>query len=641
MSDEKAEPLEAGWKLWQELSQREAELAIINSVQQGLAARLEVQAIYDLVGDKIRDVFDAQVVMISTYDRQTDTVEHRYAIERGERVYAPGHFPPGGFRTQIVKTRQPLLVNWDVAEQAARLGQPTLPGTIPPKSWLGVPMLVGDQVTGILSLQDIEQENAFDESDVRFLETLAASMSVALENARLFDETERLLKETEQRAAELHTINSVQAGLAQKLDTASVFELLGLKLQEIFQQVDLAIGVYDSETSLFSAPFLVENGKRHTFKPFKVSGEGFIAHLLRNPKSLLINQNMEQADLEYQNIDATGKGLPKSALYVPLNMAGSMHGAIVLEDMQKEHAFSTTDVRLLETLANAMSVALENTRLWEKENLYRKALEREFEIGREIQAGFLPENLPHPRGWEIAASIKSARQVAGDFYDAFQIPTGRIGLVIADVCDKGLGAALFMTLFRSLLRAAANMDLLALSVPLEGDPISARLKNAILLTNNYIYKTHWNTGMFATIFFGILDANNGILKYINAGHIPPIVVNKNGLKQTLERTGPAVGGILDAPYIIQQVELEHDDVLFAYTDGVTDTINPAGDYFGQKGLISLLGGSEKLSALLKKIQNSLKDFAANEKQQDDITLLAVRRKKKRMDSGLGQGREDV
>ena len=111
MTDEKAEPLEAGWKLLQELAQREAELEIINSVQQGLAARLEVQAIYDLVGDKIRDLFDAQVVMISTYDRQTDTVEHRYAIERGERVYAPGHFPPGGFRAQIVKTRQPLLVN--------------------------------------------------------------------------------------------------------------------------------------------------------------------------------------------------------------------------------------------------------------------------------------------------------------------------------------------------------------------------------------------------------------------------------------------------------------------------------------------------------------------------------------------------
>jgi len=231
------------------------------------------------------------------------------------------------------------------------------------------------------------------------------------------------------------------------------------------------------------------------------------------------------------------------------------------------------------------------------------------------------------RGWEIAASLKSARQVAGDFYDVFRLPTGEIGLVIADVCDKGLGAALFMTLFRSLLRAAANMDLLAHADSLEGDTTSARLKNAILLTNNYIYKTHWDTGMFATIFFGTLDPRTRVLTYINAGHLPPILTNKDGLKQTLDRTGPAVGGILDANYIIRQVELEQGDLFFAYTDGLTDAINSSGEYYSQKDLISILSGSQKLSGLLNKIQNSIQDFAANEKQQDDITLLAVRCKR--------------
>jgi sigma-B regulation protein RsbU (phosphoserine phosphatase) len=303
-----------------------------------------------------------------------------------------------------------------------------------------------------------------------------------------------------------------------------------------------------------------------------------------------------------------------------------MRGAIELEDMQKEHAFSKTDVRLLETLANAMSVALDNARLWEQENLYRKALEREFEIGREIQAGFLPDHMPRPKGWEIAASLRSARQVAGDFYDVFKMPTGRIGLVIADVCDKGLGAALFMTLFRSLLRAAASMDLLAKTDLLEGDSTSARLKNSILLTNNYIYETHGDTGMFATIFFGALEAQTGVLTYINAGHLSPFVINKDGIKQTLEQTGPAVGGILDASYSIKQVELEQGELLLAYTDGVTDAINSSGEYYSQKELISLLRGSQKLPVILTRIQDSINEFAAGEKQQDDITLLAVRYK---------------
>jgi transcriptional regulator with GAF, ATPase, and Fis domain len=157
MADKAFEPSRSRSKLRQALIQRETELAIINSIQQGLASRLEVQSIYDLVGDKIREIFNAEVVMISTYDWKTNSIEHRYAIERGERVYAPGHFPIRGFRTQIVQTRQPVLINTNVAEQAARLGQPTLLGTITPKSWLGVPMLVGEQVTGILSLQNVDQ----------------------------------------------------------------------------------------------------------------------------------------------------------------------------------------------------------------------------------------------------------------------------------------------------------------------------------------------------------------------------------------------------------------------------------------------------------------------------------------------------
>ncbi|MCJ7433706.1 MAG: GAF domain-containing protein, partial [Anaerolineales bacterium] len=191
--------------LLKEIDQRAAELQIINGVQQGLAGRLEAQSIYDLVGDKICEIFNAQVVMISTYEQQTNTVEHRYAIERGERVYSPGPHPPGGFRSKIIQSHQPMLVNTNVAEESARLGQPALPGTILPKSWLGVPILVGEQVIGILSLQNVEQENAFRESDIRLLQMFAASMGLALENVRLFDETQNLLAVAGRARAETQT----------------------------------------------------------------------------------------------------------------------------------------------------------------------------------------------------------------------------------------------------------------------------------------------------------------------------------------------------------------------------------------------------------------------------------------------------
>ncbi len=126
----------------EELRQRTAELAIINSVQQGLATQLHVQDIYDLIGDKIREIFNAQVVMISLYDPQTDKVEHRYAIERGKRVYVAEPQPVGGFRRHIIESGESLLVNTKVAEQAQALRQPTLPGTATPRSRLRVSVML-------------------------------------------------------------------------------------------------------------------------------------------------------------------------------------------------------------------------------------------------------------------------------------------------------------------------------------------------------------------------------------------------------------------------------------------------------------------------------------------------------------------
>jgi signal transduction histidine kinase len=193
-------------RLLKKTEQRANELAIINNVQQELASKLDVQSIYELIGDTFHNFFNAQVVMISTYDPRSNTVEHRYAIERDVRVHAPGTHPPGGFRSQIIRTKQPLLFNTNVAEEAARHEQPIIPGTDTPRSWLGVPMLLGDQVTGILSVQNLDVENAFGESEVRLLQTIAASMSIALENARLYEQARQLaiLDERQRLARELH-----------------------------------------------------------------------------------------------------------------------------------------------------------------------------------------------------------------------------------------------------------------------------------------------------------------------------------------------------------------------------------------------------------------------------------------------------
>jgi sigma-B regulation protein RsbU (phosphoserine phosphatase) len=134
--------------------------------------------------------------------------------------------------------------------------------------------------------------------------------------------------------------------------------------------------------------------------------------------------------------------------------------------------------------------------------------------------------------------------------------------------------------------------------------------------------------MFATIFFGILDPRTGILTYINGGHLPPMLINWHGAKEILRRTGPAVGAASDADYAIREVVIEQGDTFFAYTDGLTDTANPAGAYYSVEGLIPLLAGGQTLSSLLEQIQEQIENYATGARQYDDITMLAVRRMKR-------------
>ena len=233
---------------------------IITSVQEGLAAELDMQAMYDLVGDKIREIFDAQVVDIAILDRAAGVFHNPYAIERGVR-YPDEPIPYGGFRKAVIETRRPLLIDSDVVDAIKRYDNPVVVGE-EPKAALFVPLIVGDDAKGVISLQNLDDPNAFGEAEVRLLSTLAASLSVALENARLFDEARRLLSETDERAKELAIINAVQQGLAAELDMQAMYDLVGDKIQEVFEVQSLYLGVVDEATATVGYPYETFAGQR-------------------------------------------------------------------------------------------------------------------------------------------------------------------------------------------------------------------------------------------------------------------------------------------------------------------------------------------------------------------------------------------
>ncbi|BBD70589.1 serine phosphatase [Nostoc commune NIES-4072] len=343
----------------------------------------------------------------------------------------------------------------------------------------------------------------------------------------------------------------------------------------------------------------------------------------------------------------------RSALAVPILRDDELLGIITLLH-QEPGQFSPETAYLMQVAAHQIALVLENARLYRKleesyQSLnnaklaieaYSEALDSELEKGRQIQRDFLPREIPQLPNWEIATCFYPARQVGGDFYDAFMLPGDYLGIVIADVCDKGVGAALFMALFRSLIRVFSgqtNLDGLSIIGRDEGldcliDPLvitdfnQINALKAVALTNNYIAQEHGEMNMFATLFFGVLNPANGCLTYINAGHEPLFIVGDSGVKKSLKSTGPVVGIMPNIKFKIQQVHLEPGDILIGYTDGVTEARAPSREFFSNKRLLSLLN-QKAFSAydLLEDIKTNLFTHIDNAQQFDDITMLAVRR----------------
>jgi sigma-B regulation protein RsbU (phosphoserine phosphatase) len=324
----------------------------------------------------------------------------------------------------------------------------------------------------------------------------------------------------------------------------------------------------------------------------------------------------------------------RSALAVPILRDEKLLGLLTLLHASTGH-FSQEIADLMEMTAVQIAIALENARLYAKLENYSQALNAELEKGKKIQRDFLPNKIPQLPGWEIETSFYPARQVSGDFYDAFMLPGNYIGLVIADVCDKGVGSALYMALFRSLMRVFSGQISLegwsaSLAAPKEKGSVEIdlfRMLQAVPLTNDYISLEHGHETMFATLFFGILNPVTGDIAYINGGHEPLFVIGQAGIKETLKAAGPVVGIITGAEFKIQRTQLEPGDILIGYTDGVTEALSPSQTLYSKEKFRALLEiRASSATELIERIQTDLFQHIDNAPQFDDITMIAVHRK---------------
>jgi PAS domain S-box-containing protein len=270
-----------------------------------------------------------------------------------------------GFVPHVFRTRATLVINENMPQEVERFGSSVLPGTQMEKSAVYVPLVIGDQVRGVIIIMDVEHEHAFSDSDVRLLQTLANSMSVALENARLFNETQRLLKETEQRAAELVTINTVSAALTGELEVNALIHLVGEQTRATFNADIIYVALLDEVHGVINFPYTY--GEELT--PLQ-SGEGLTSKILQMNQLLLINQGLE---LQTQELGATLVGKQsQSYLGVPIVINGKAVGVLSVQSTTQEGLFDQDDARLLSTIASNVGTALHNAQLFTEVQNQRK-----------------------------------------------------------------------------------------------------------------------------------------------------------------------------------------------------------------------------------------------------------------------------
>ncbi|HEX9618383.1 MAG TPA: GAF domain-containing protein [Anaerolineales bacterium] len=380
-------------RLLKDTQQRNAELAIINSVQEGLASKLDFKAIIDLVGDKIREIFDAQSVAIGTYDHANGLVDYSYVVQKGRRVNMKPT-PFAGMSRYMINTRRTLVINENVPQRVQEIGAIFPSDFDLPRSTVYVPLLVGETVTGVINVANLDREHAFSASDVRLLQTLANSLAVALENARLFEETQRLLKETEQRAAELAAINRVSNALVAEQNLDALIQIAGEQLRQIFNADIAYVALLDPETKLILFPY--QYGEEFSVLQL---GEGLTSKIIESGKPLLINQDIEQrrAALGAKRVGKQAR----SYLGVPIFVGRQAIGAISVQSTQTEGRYTEDDVRLLSTIAANVGTAIRNANLFDEINYQKKYYE--MIIANSPAAIILLDEEAKVTGWNPAA----------------------------------------------------------------------------------------------------------------------------------------------------------------------------------------------------------------------------------------------
>jgi serine phosphatase RsbU (regulator of sigma subunit)/putative methionine-R-sulfoxide reductase with GAF domain len=621
-------------RAYDSLQVRIGQLELIGKVGRQAAMILDLDELLPLVVQLIREEFCCFHVHLFTCEPESSHLLFRASTadnspfwsSRNQRL-AIGE----GIVGYVAETRHPRIVN-DVSLEPRFLLD--VPGT---KSELAVPLLVGDDLIGVLDVQS-NTVGAFSDNDLFVFLTLADQIAVAIQSANAYTEQQEeawtlaALLETAENIARASDLDDLLATIVRLPPLLVGCDRCAVFLYRRAEDTFVPMVSYGWDQSVCAA--LIN-------QPIKSQDAPLLDQVRHVAQPVLIEDETLPAKLP----QITARCPSGSLLALPLTARAAVLGVLLLDRTSDVDRWTDRQMTIAAGIANQAASAIESA-LLAQQAVEQERLAQEVRVARDIQAALLPSAAPRLPGWEVASAYRSARAVGGDFYDFWLLenkytppdvkpdavvalpPTVahprpsavvtpammpvQFGFVIADVSDKGVPAALFMALSRSLMRAAA----------LDGSPPAKAVERA----NRWISRDS-QSGMFVTLFYGLLDPATGLLHFTNAGHNPPLLLRNNGVIDTLGTSGIALGVIEEASFRESQAVIGADDVLIGYTDGVTEAIDDDEQEYGVGRLIDVVKRYRDRSAE-EIVQAILSDLAAHTGGQpafDDVTLVVLKR----------------
>jgi phosphoserine phosphatase RsbU/P len=470
---------------------------------------------------------------------------------------------------------------------------PTTPTSAGPVFW--VPLESEGEVHGHLGLEGISPEDT---------QELALSVGFLLGALIAAHRLSRLVKEAEfevkTRLLELESLYDLGLSLGGQLDLAALGDEVLYRSISLTDAGKGTLVLFDDGGKL-----LFERSLGGDLLP----ADQFAAWRLPDGEAVINNAAA--------TVPTAGERLSscQKCLAVAISVLGRRLGVLAVADKESRDGgvldFTPTDARLLSLFANQAAAAIETARL-HKEAIEKERIERELELAAAIQREILPRSLPEIAGVELAAANLPTRQVGGDYYDFFPLSNGRLGFLVADVSGKGVPAALLV----STVHAAVHLSIDEAKTIVE---LVERIDRHL--------RRYAATRKFLTLFFGVLEPDSGVLRYVSAGHNPALLVSESGELERLDSTGVPVGMLPNASWREETRTMKSGDLLAVYTDGLTEAVDGSDEEFGLERLERAIEKGRDLPAkqLCDEVLLKVADFARGMPQYDDQTLLLLRR----------------